>query len=144
MKHDFQISRRFLWFNRIAFLAIYAFFVFFSFMFRGSGNHIYDIVFLLLFYGSFYYLYVGRMKLLLVGNVLHYKPYSRPGFRLQILDGDCRCSVHRRWGVDAVRISTSNGKPALTVYPEDVPAFLHDIQEVTKNMEHGMKNTAAG
>ena len=46
MKQDFKISKRFLWFNRIAFLAIYVFFVFLSFMFRGSDNHVYDIVYL--------------------------------------------------------------------------------------------------
>ena len=44
MKQDFKISKRFLWFNRIVFLAIYVFFVFLSFMFRGSDNHVYDIV----------------------------------------------------------------------------------------------------
>ena len=56
MKHNFPISKRFLWFNRVIFLAIYALFVFLSFMFRGNDNHVYDIVYLLLFHGSIYYL----------------------------------------------------------------------------------------
>ena len=128
MKQDFKISKRFLWFNRIAFLAIYALFVFLSFMFRGSDNHVYDIVFLLFFYSSFYYLYVGRMKLQIEGKELRYKPYNRLVFRSEELDGDCRCDVVRRWGVDAVRISTSDG--SLTVYPEDIPAFLQAVREI--------------
>ena len=128
MKQDFKISKRFLWFNRIAFLAIYVFFVFLSFMFRGSDNHVYDIVYLLLFHGSFYYIYVGRMKLQIAGKELHYKPYNRLVFRSEELDGDCRCDVVRRWGVDAVRISTSDG--SLTVYPEDIPAFLQAVREI--------------
>ena len=128
MKQDFKISKRFLWFNRIAFLAIYVFFVFLSFMFRGSDNHVYDIVYLLFFYSSFYYIYVGRMKLQIAGKELHYKPYNRLVFRSEELDGDCRCDVVRRWGVDAVRISTSDG--SLTVYPEDIPAFLQAVQEI--------------
>ena len=128
MKQDFKISKRFLWFNRIAFLAIYVFFVFLSFMFRGSDNHVYDIVYLLFFYSSFYYIYVGRMKLQIVGKELHYKPYNRLVFRSEELDGDCRCDVVRRWGVDAVRISTSDG--SLTVYPEDIPAFLQAVREI--------------
>ena len=128
MKQDFKISKRFLWFNRIAFLAIYALFVFLSFMFRGSDNHVYDIVFLLFFYSSFYYLYVGRMKLQIEGKELRYKPYNRLVFRSEELDGDCRCDVVRRWGVDAVRISTSDG--SLTVYPEDMPAFLQAVREI--------------
>ena len=128
MKQDFKISKRFLWFNRIAFLAIYVFFVFLSFMFRGSDNHVYDIVFLLFFYSSFYYLSVGRMKLQIEGKELRYKPYNRLVFRSEELDGDCRCDVVRRWGVDAVRISTSDG--SLTVYPEDIPAFLQAVREI--------------
>lgn len=128
MKQDFKISKRFLWFNRIAFLAIYVFFVFLSFMFRGSDNHVYDIVYLLFFYSSFYYIYVGRMKLQIAGKELHYKPYNRLVFRSEELDGDCRCDVVRRWGVDAVRISTSDG--SLTVYPEDIPAFLQAVREI--------------
>ena len=128
MKQDFKISRRFVWFNRIAFLAIYALFVFLSFMFRGSDNHVYDIVFLLFFYSSFYYLSVGRMKLQIEGKELRYKPYNRLVFRSEELDGDCRCDVVRRWGVDAVRISTSDGR--LTVYPEDIPAFLQAVREI--------------
>ena len=128
MKQDFKISKRFLWFNRIAFLAIYVFFVFLSFMFRGSDNHVYDIVFLLFFYSSFYYLYVGRMKLQIEGKELRYKPYNRLVFRSEELDGDCRCDVVRRWGVDAVRISTSDG--SLTVYPEDIPSFLQAVREI--------------
>ena len=128
MKQDFKISKRFLWFNRIAFLAIYVFFVFLSFMFRGSDNHVYDIVFLLFFYSSLYYLYVGRMKLQIAGKELHYKPYNRLVFRSEELDGDCRCDVVRRWGVDAVRISTSDG--SLTVYPDDIPAFLEAVREI--------------
>ena len=128
MNRDFKISKRFLWFNRIAFLAIYALFVFLSFMFRGSDNHVYDIVFLLFFYSSFYYLYVGRMKLQIEGKELRYKPYNRLVFRSEELDGDCRCDVVRRWGVDAVRISTSDG--SLTVYPEDIPAFLQAVREI--------------
>ena len=128
MKQDFKISKRFLWFNRIAFLAIYVFFVFLSFMFRGSDNHVYDIVYLLFFYSSFYYMYVGRMKLQIAGKELHYKPYNRLVFRSEELDGDCRCDVVRRWGVDAVRISTSDG--SLTVYPEDIPAFLQAVREI--------------
>ena len=128
MKQDFKISKRFLWFNRIAFLAIYVFFVFLSFMFRGSDNHVYDIVYLLLFHGSFYYISVGRMKLQIAGKELHYKPYNRLVFRSEELDGDCRCDVVRRWGVDAVRISTSDG--SLTVYPEDIPAFLQAVREI--------------
>ena len=128
MKQDFKISKRFLWFNRIAFLAIYALFVFLSFMFRGNDNHVYDIVYLLLFHGSFYYISVGRMKLRIAGKELHYKPYNRLVFRSEELDGDCRCDVVRRWGVDAVRISTSDG--SLTVYPEDIPAFLQAVREI--------------
>ena len=128
MKQDFKISKRFLWFNRIAFLAIYVFFVFLSFMFRGSDNHVYDIVYLLFFYSSFYYIYVGRMKLQIAGKELHYKPYNRLVFRSEELDGDCRCDVVRRWGVDAVRISTSDG--SLTVYPEDIPAFLQAVRDI--------------
>ena len=128
MKRDFEISKCFLWFNRIVFLAIYVFFVFLSFMFRGSDNHVYDIVFLLFFYSSFYYLYVGRMKLQIEGKELRYKPYNRLVFRSEELDGDCRCDVVRRWGVDAVRISTSDG--SLTVYPEDIPAFLQAVREI--------------
>ena len=128
MKQDFKISKRFLWFNRIAFLAIYVFFVFLSFMFRGSDNHVYDIVYLLFFYSSFYYISVGRMKLQIAGKELHYKPYNSLVFRSEELDGDCRCDVVRRWGVDAVRISTSDG--SLTVYPEDIPAFLQAVQEI--------------
>ena len=128
MKQDFKISKRFLWFNRIAFLAIYVFFVFLSFMFRGSDNHVYDIVYLLFFYSSFYYIYVSRMKLQIAGKELHYKPYNRLVFRSEELDGDCRCDVVRRWGVDAVRISTSDG--SLTVYPEDIPAFLQAVREI--------------
>ena len=130
MKHDFPISKRFLWFNRIVFLAIYVFFVFLSFMFRGSDNHVYDIVYLLFFYSSFYYIYVGRMKLQIAGKELHYKPYNRLLFRSQDLAGDCRCDVVRRWGVDAVRISTSDGKCSMTVYPEDIPAFLQAVREI--------------
>ena len=128
MKHDFPISKRFLWFNRIGFLAIYALFVFLSFMFRGNDNHVYDIVYLLLFHGSIYYLYVVRMKLQIEGKELCYKPYNRLVFRSEELDGDCRCDVVRRWGVDAVRISTSDG--SLTVYPEDIPAFLQAVREI--------------
>ena len=128
MKQDFKISKRFLWFNRIVFLAIYALFVFLSFMFRGSDNHVYDIVFLLFFYSSFYYFSVGRMKLQIEGKELRYKPYNRLVFRSEELDGDCRCDVVRRWGVDAVRISTSDG--SLTVYPEDIPAFLQAVREI--------------
>ena len=128
MKQDFKISKRFLWFNRIAFLAIYALFVFLSFMFRGNDNHVYDIVYLLLFHGSFYYMSVGRMKLQIEGKELRYKPYNRLVFRSEELDGDCRCDVVRRWGVDAVRISTSDG--SLTVYPEDIPAFLQAVREI--------------
>ena len=128
MKQDFKISKRFLWFNRIVFLAIYVFFVFLSFMFRGSDNHVYDIVYLLFFYSSFYYIYVGRMKLQIAGKELHYKPYNRLVFRSEELDGDCRCDVVRRWGVDAVRISTSDG--SLTVYPKDIPAFLQAVREI--------------
>ena len=128
MKRDFEISKCFLWFNRIVFLAIYVFFVFLSFMFRGSDNHVYDIVYLLFFYSSFYYIYVGRMKLQIAGKELHYKPYNRLVFRSEELDGDCRCDVVRRWGVDAVRISTSDG--SLTVYPEDIPAFLQAVREI--------------
>ena len=128
MKQDFKISKRFLWFNRIVFLAIYVFFVFLSFMFRGSDNHVYDIVFLLFFYSSFYYLYVGRMKLQIEGKELRYKPYNSLVFRSEELDGDCRCDVVRRWGVDAVRISTSDG--SLTVYPEDIPSFLQAVREI--------------
>ena len=128
MKQDFKISKRFLWFNRIVFLAIYVFFVFLSFMFRGSDNHVYDIVYLLFFYSSFYYIYVGRMKLQIAGKELHYKPYNRLVFRSEELDGDCRCDVVRRWGVDAVRISTSDG--SLAVYPDDIPAFLEAVREI--------------
>ena len=128
MKHNFPISKRFLWFNRIVFLAIYALFVFLSFMFRGNDNHVYDIVYLLLFHGSIYYLYVVRMKLQIEGKELHYKPYNTLLFRSQDLAGDCRCDVVRRWGVDAVRISTSDG--SLTVYPEDIPAFLQAVREI--------------
>ena len=128
MKRDFKISKRFLWFNRIVFLAIYALFVFLSFMFRGSDNHVYDIVFLLFFYSSFYYFSVGRMKLQIEGKELRYKPYNGLVFRSEELDGDCRCDVVRRWGVDAVRISTSDG--SLTVYPEDMPAFLQAVREI--------------
>ena len=128
MNRDFKISKRFLWFNRIVFLAIYVFFVFLSFMFRGSDNHVYDIVYLLFFYSSFYYIYVGRMKLQIAGKELHYKPYNRLVFRSEELDGDCRCDVVRRWGVDAVRISTSDG--SLTVYPDDIPAFLEAVREI--------------
>ena len=128
MKHDFPISKCFLWFNRVTFLAIYALFVFLSFMFRGSDNHVYDIVFLLFFYSSFYYLYVGRMILQIEGKELRYKPYNGLVFRSEELDGDCRCDVVRRWGVDAVRISTSDG--SLTVYPEDIPAFLQAVREI--------------
>ena len=130
MKQDFKISKRFLWFNRIVFLAIYVFFVFLSFMFRGSDNHVYDIVFLLFFYSSFYYLYVGRMILQIEGKELRYKPYNRLVFRSEELDGDCRCDVVRRWGVDAVRISTSDGKRSIIVYPEDIPAFLQAVREI--------------
>ena len=132
MKHDFPISKRFLWFNRIVFLAIYALFVFLSFMFRGSDNHVYDIVYLLLFHGSIYYLYVVRMKLQIEGKELHYKPYNRLLFRSQDLAGDCRCDVVRRWGVDAVRISTSDGKRSIIVYPEDIPAFLQAVREIAR------------
>ena len=128
MNRDFKISKRFLWFNRIVFLSIYVFFVFLSFMFRGSDNHVYDIVYLLLFHGSFYYISVGRMKLQIAGKELHYKPYNRLVFRSEELDGDCRCDVVRRWGVDAVRISTSD--VSLTVYPEDIPAFLQAVREI--------------
>ena len=128
MNRDFEISKCFLWFNRIVFLAIYVFFVFLSFMFRGSDNHVYDIVYLLFFYSSFYYISVGRMKLQIAGKELHYKPYNRLVFRSEELDGDCRCDVVRRWGVDAVRISTSDG--SLTVYPEDIPAFLQAVREI--------------
>ena len=130
MKHDFPISKRFLWFNRIGFLAIYALFVFLSFMFRGNDNHVYDIVYLLLFHGSIYYLYVVRMKLQIEGKELHYKPYNSLLFRSLDLAGDCRCNVVRRWGVDAVRISTADGKDSLTVYPDDIPAFLQAVQEI--------------
>ncbi len=130
MKRDFEISKCFLWFNRIVFLAIYVFFVFLSFMFRGSDNHVYDIVYLLLFHGSFYYISVGRMKLQIAGKELHYKPYNRLVFRSEELDGDCRYDVVRRWGVDAVRISTSDGKCSMTVYPEDIPAFLQAVREI--------------
>ena len=130
MKHDFPISKRFLWFNRIGFLAIYALFVFLSFMFRGNDNHVYDIVYLLLFHGSFYYMSVGRMKLQIEGKELHYKPYNSLLFRSLDLAGDCRCNVVRRWGVDAVRISTADGKDSLTVYPDDIPAFLQAVQEI--------------
>ena len=130
MKRDFKISKRFLWFNRIVFLAIYALFVFLSFMFRGNDNHIYDIVYLLLFHGSFYYISVGRMKLQIEGKELHYKPYNSLLFRSLDLAGDCRCNVVRRWGVDAVRISTADGKDSLTVYPDDIPAFLQAVQEI--------------
>ena len=130
MKRDFEISKCFLWFNRIVFLAIYVFFVFLSFMFRGSDNHVYDIVYLLFFYSSFYYIYVGRMKLQIAGKELHYKPYNRLVFRSEELDGDCRCDVVRRWGVDAVRISTSDGKRSIIVYPEDIPAFLQAVREI--------------
>ena len=128
MKRDFEISKCFLWFNRIVFLSIYVFFVFLSFMFRGSDNHVYDIVYLLFFYSSFYYIYVGRMKLQIAGKELHYKPYNRLVFRSEELDGDCRCDVVRRWGVDAVRISTSDG--SLTVYTKDIPAFLQAVREI--------------
>ena len=128
MNRDFKISKRFLWFNRIVFLSIYVFFVFLSFMFRGSDNHVYDIVFLLFFYSSFYYFSVGRMKLQIEGKELRYKPYNRLVFRSGELDGDCRCDVVRRWGVDAVRISTSDG--SLTVYPDDIPAFLEAVREI--------------
>ena len=128
MNRDFEISKCFLWFNRIVFLAIYVFFVFLSFMFRGSDNHVYDIVYLLFFYSSFYYISVGRMKLQIAGKELHYKPYNRLVFRSEELDGDCRCDVVRRWGVDAVRISTSDG--SLTVYPDDIPAFLEAVREI--------------
>ena len=128
MNRDFKISKRFLWFNRIVFLSIYVFFVFLSFMFRGSDNHVYDIVYLLFFSSSFYYISVGRMKLQIAGKELHYKPYNRLVFRSEELDGDCRCDVVRRWGVDAVRISTSDG--SLTVYPEDIPAFLQAVREI--------------
>lgn len=128
MKHNFPISKRFLWFNRIAFFAIYVFFVFLSFMFRGSDNHVYDIVYLLFFYSSFYYISVGRMKLQIEGKELRYKPYNSLVFRSEELDGDCRCDVVRRWGVDVVRISTSDG--SLTVYPEDIPAFLQAVREI--------------
>ena len=128
MNRDFKISKRFLWFNRIVFLSICVFFVFLSFMFRGSDNHVYDIVFLLFFYSSFYYLSVGRMKLQIEGKELRYKPYNRLVFRSGELDGDCRCDVVRRWGVDAVRISTSDG--SLTVYPDDIPAFLEAVREI--------------
>ena len=130
MKHDFPISKRFLWFNRIGCLAIYALFVFLSFMFRGNDNHVYDIVYLLLFHGSFYYMSVGRMKLQIEGKELHYKPYNSLLFRSLDLAGDCRCNVVRRWGVDAVRISTADGKDSLTVYPDDIPAFLQAVQEI--------------
>ena len=130
MNRDFKISKRFLWFNRIVFLAIYVFFVFLSFMFRGSDNHVYDIVFLLFFYSSFYYFSVGRMKLQIEGKELRYKPYNRLVFRSEELDGDCRCDVVRRWGVDAVRISTSDGKRSIIVYPEDIPAFLQAVREI--------------
>ena len=128
MKQDFKISKRFLWFNRIVFLSIYVFFVFLSFMFRGSDNHVYDIVYLLFFYSSFYYISVGRMKLQIAGKELHYKPYNGLVFQSEELDGDCRCDVVRRWGVDAVRISTSDG--SLTVYPDDIPAFLEAVREI--------------
>ena len=128
MKHNFPISKRFLWFNRIAFFAIYVFFVFLSFMFRGSDNHVYDIVYLLFFYSSFYDISVGRMKLQIEGKELRYKPYNGLVFRSEELDGDCRCDVVRRWGVDAVRISTSDG--SLTVYPKDIPAFLQAVREI--------------
>ena len=97
-------------------------------MFRGSDNHVYDIVFLLFFYSSFYYLSVGRMKLQIEGKELRYKPYNGLVFRSEGLDGGCRCDVVRRWGVDAVRISTSDG--SLTVYPEDIPAFLQAVREI--------------
>ena len=130
MNRDFKISKRFLWFNRIAFLAIYVFFVFLSFMFRGSDNHVYDIVYLLFFYSSFYYISVGRMKLQIEGKELHYKPYNTLLFRSQVLDGNWRCNVVRRWGVDAVRISTSDGKRSMIVYPEDIPAFLQAVREI--------------
>ena len=130
MKHDFPISKRFLWFNRIGFLAIYALFVFLSFMFRGNDNHVYDIVYLLLFHGSIYYLYVVRMKLQIEGKELHYKPYNTLLFRSQVLDGNWRCKVVRRWGVDAVRMSTSDGKRSMIVYPEDIPAFLQAVREI--------------
>ena len=130
MKHDFPISKRFLWFNRIGFLAIYALFVFLSFMFRGNDNHVYDIVYLLLFHGSIYYLYVVRMKLQIEGKELHYKPYNTLLFRSQVLDGNWRCNVVRRWGVDTVRISTSDGKRSMIVYPEDIPAFLQAVREI--------------
>ena len=128
MNRDFKISKRFLWFNRIVFLSIYVFFVFLSFMFRGSDNHVYDIVYLLFFYSSFYYISVGRMKLQIAGKELHYKPYNGLVFQSEELDGDCRCDVVRRWGVDAVRISTSDG--ILTVYPDDIPAFLEAVREI--------------
>ena len=128
MKHDFPISKRFLWFNRVTFLAIYALFVFLSFMFRGSDNHVYDIVFLLFFYSSFYYLYVGRMILQIEGKELRYKRENGLVFRSEKLDAEGRCDVVRRWGVDAVRISTSDG--SLTVYPEDIPAFLQAVREI--------------
>ena len=128
MNRDFKISKRFLWFNRIVFLSIYVFFVFLSFMFRGSDNHVYDIVYLLFFYSSFYYISVGRMKLQIAGKELHYKPYNGLVFQSEELDGDCRCDVVRRWGVDAVRISTSDG--SLTVYPDDIPAFLEAVREI--------------
>ena len=128
MNRDFKISKRFLWFNRIVFLSIYVFFVFLSLMFRGSDNHVYDIVYLLFFYSSFYYISVGRMKLQIAGKELHYKPYNGLVFQSEELDGDCRCDVVRRWGVDAVRISTSDG--SLTVYPDDIPAFLEAVREI--------------
>ena len=130
MNRDFKISKRFLWFNRIVFLSIYVFFVFLSFMFRGSDNHVYDIVYLLFFYSSFYYISVGRMKLQIAGKELHYKPYNGLVFQSEELDGDCRCDVVRRWGVDAVRISTSDGKRSIIVYPEDIPAFLQAVREI--------------
>ncbi len=65
---NFSIIKRLLWYNRITFLAIHALSIFLSFIFRGSDNHVYDIVYFLFFYGSFYYLSVGRMKLQLEGK----------------------------------------------------------------------------
>ena len=73
---------------------------------------------------------VGRMKLQIEGKELHYKPYNSLLFRSLDLAGDCRCNVVRRWGVDAVRISTADGKDSLTVYPDDIPAFLQAVREI--------------
>ena len=71
------------------------------------------------------------MKLQIAGKELHYKPYNGLVLQSEELDGDCRCDVVRPWGVDAVRISTSDGKCSMTVYPEDIPAFLQAVREIS-------------